>query len=129
MHPAEFRTLRERLFFSEKDVSMLTLVKESQIKSWEMKEEPVPEGTAGLLCDIAAEIDRRITAAVDRAAGRENISLIRFKNPAEFKRHGPDMSPIPVFLAFRCHCVLIAELQKTLQAKGIETSIRYFCQK
>jgi len=126
VHPAEFRTLREHLFLSEKDVSMLTLVKEAQIKKWEAGGAPVPEGTAGLLSDIDRELQRREVEAISRAKNRETLTLIRITNPAEFKRAGPVMDPIPAFLAYKCHCALIALLFIAFKVQGKTVSIRYY---
>jgi len=126
MHPADFRTLRESLFLSEKDISMLTLVKESQIKAWEQGSENVPAGTAGLVRDINAEIEKRTQKALELVDAKNEATLIRFKNPAVFKRAGPDMSPIPPFLAYRCHCALIVRLRAALIAAGKSVAVRYF---
>lgn len=126
MHPAEFRTLREQLFLNEKDVSMLTLVKEAQLKAWELGEEDIPAGTAGLLRDVQAELDKRIKRAIAAAEDKETVTLIRFKNPVIFKREGPNMAPIPPFLAFKCHCSLIAQLRVAFLAQRQTVRIRYF---
>lgn len=126
MHPAEFRSLRESLLLSEKDVSMLTLVKEAQIRAWEMGAERVPAGTAGLIRDIDTEIERRISKAQELVTEKTEATLVRFPNAAVFKRSGPDMSPIPPFLAFKCHCALIIRLRAALIAEGKSVAIRYF---
>jgi hypothetical protein len=125
LDPAEFRTLREGLHLSEKDISMLTLVKESQIKAWEAGADPVPEGTSGLIMDIDREIERRIEKARQLVADKADITLIRFPNPIAFKRAGPDMAPIPAFLAYKCHCALIVRLRIALMALGKAVKVRY----
>lgn len=125
MRPAEFRTIRESLLLSEKDVSMLTLVKESQIKAWEIGTEDVPEGTSGLLRDIDREIETRLDKACAVAKDKEAVTLRRFANPAIFKRSGPDMSPIPPFLAYKCHCALVMRLRAALQNQGKQVTVRY----
>lgn len=123
MHPAEFKTVREGLGLSERDMSMLTLVMESQIKAWEQGSDAVPEGVSGLLMDLDREVEARLARALERAGSKDEVVLKRFRNPATFKKDGPDMSPIPSMLAYKCHCALIARLHSTLRRQGRQVSV------
>ncbi|MBL4790277.1 MAG: hypothetical protein JKY60_14995 [Kordiimonadaceae bacterium] len=111
---------------TESDISKLTLVRESQIKAWETGVEDVPEGTAGLLADINREIEKRVAKAMKAAAQKETVTLIRFPNFAVFRRAGPDMKPIPSFLAFKCHCALIMRLRMAIARTGREITVCYY---
>ncbi len=123
MNPVEFKTLRHSLGLSEQDISMLTLVKESQIKAWELGSDPVPEGVSGLLADIDREVERRFKAAFSQAMERETVTLRRFTNPARFKKEGPDMSPIPAMLAHKCHNALVSRLYTALRRQGVAVHV------
>ncbi|TNE60887.1 MAG: DUF1870 family protein [Alphaproteobacteria bacterium] len=125
MLPAQFRTLREGLGLSEKDIAMLTLVPEATLKMWEQGVEPIPEGVAGLVADIEREIAARTERGLKAAAARDSVTLIRFKNAFDFRKHGPDMVPIPAMLAFKCHCALVARLYQRLVAEGRQVAVRY----
>lgn len=125
MTPAEFRTVREGLGLSERDISMLTLVKEAQIKAWEQGLADVPEGVSGLLNDLDREVERRVALALEKAEDRPALVLKRFANPAVFKKNGPDMSPIPGMLAYRCHCALISRLYTALVRRGKDVKVVY----
>ncbi|SDD88126.1 hypothetical protein [Kordiimonas lacus] len=125
MTPAEFKALREGLGLSERDVSMLTMAKEAQIKAWEQGLEDVPEAEGGLLMDIEREVERRLAEALKRALARDAVTLKRFKSPLDFKKTGPDMSPIPSMLAYRCHSALIGRLYRALRRAGRDVTIIY----
>ncbi|NVJ97793.1 MAG: hypothetical protein HWE25_06550 [Alphaproteobacteria bacterium] len=125
MTPAEFRVLREGLGLAERDVSMLTLATETQIKMWERGSEPVPEREGGLVADLDREVERRLAEALVRAVSREEITLKLFKNAMDFKKAGPDMSPIPPMLAYRCHCALVGRLARALRRDGKTVDIVY----
>lgn len=123
MEPAEFKTMRHSLGLSEQDISMLTLVKEAQIKSWEMGTEPVPDGVSGLLADLDREVERRFAAAFAQAAEQDAVALKRFNNPVRFKKDGPDMAPIPPMLAHKCHNALISRLYTALRRRGVAVTV------
>ncbi len=125
MTPAEFRCLREGLGLSERDVSMLTMAKEAQIKAWEQGLEDVPAAEGGLLMDLEREVERRLRGALERARDREVVTLKLFKNALDFKKGGPDMSPIPSMLAFRCHSALIGRLYEVLRREGRDVMVVY----
>lgn len=125
MNPAEFRTMREGLGLSEKDISMLTLVKESQIKAWEQGVDDMPEGVSGLLGDLDREVERRVALALEKAGDKPELVLKRFGNPAVFRKAGPDMSPIPSMLAYRCHCALVSRLYAALRRQGRDVKVIY----
>lgn len=126
MIPAQFKTLREALGLSEKDISMLSLVPEATIRAWELGSEPVPAGVAGLVGDIDRELECRLARAMQKAAERDSVTLIRFRTPVDFKKHGPDMAPIPAMLGYKCHNALIARLFTALGRAGINAKIDYW---
>jgi hypothetical protein len=123
MTPAEFITLRHSLGLSEQDISMLTLVKEGQIKVWEQGLDPVPEGVAGLLSDLDREVEKRFAPAFAQAQQKQTVTLRRFNNPARFRREGPDMAPIPPMLAHKCHNALISRLFVALRRAGVDVTV------
>ena len=125
MTPAEFRSLREGLGLSERDVSMLTMAKEAQIRAWEQGLEEVPTAEGGLLMDLEREVERRLNGALERARDRDAVTLKLFKNALDFKKGGPDMSPIPAMLAFRCHSALIGRLYEVLRREGRNVTVIY----
>lgn len=126
MRPAEFQTLMEGLHLTPRDVSMLTLVPEATLKSWLLGQADIPEGVAGLVRDIEREIESRLTRALETAAGREAVNLVRFRNPVDFKRAGPDMTPIPAMLAYRCHGALVARLYAALRRAGVAVTVSFW---
>ncbi|WP_417449393.1 hypothetical protein [Kordiimonas sp.] len=126
MHAAEFYTLTQNVGLEIKDVAMLTLVPEAKLKLWLAGDDPVPDGVAGLVCDIDREIAARLARAVSKAADREDVILIRFRNPLHFKKAGPDMAPIPPMLAYKCHCALINRLYTAFVQAGKTVSVRYW---
>ncbi len=126
MTPAEFLTLTESLHLEMKDVSMLTLVPAATLKAWLLGPDDIPEGVAGLIADIDREVEARLARALEKAAGREEVTLVRFRNPLDFKRAGPDMSPIPPVLAYRCHGALITRLHVTLRRAGVHARVKFW---
>jgi hypothetical protein len=126
MRPAEFQTLMEGLHLTPREVSMLTLVPEATLKSWLLGNEDIPDGVAGLVRDIEREVESRLTRALEKAAGREEVTLVRFRNPVDFKRSGPDMVPIPAMLAYRCHGALVARLYAALRRTGVTVTVKFW---
>lgn len=125
MNSAEFRTLRQSLLLSEKDVSMLTMAKEGRIKAWEAGITDIPKAEAGLLKDIDRRIDKSMADAMKAAKGRKQVTLVRFLDARQFEEAGPDMHPIPKFLAFKCHSALIMRLRMVFLASGKKVIVRY----
>lgn len=126
MRPAEFITLMEGLHLTPKDVSMLTLVPEATLKTWMVGQDDIPDGVAGLMRDIEREVESRLTRAAAKAEGRADVTLIRFKNPVDFKKAGPDMAPIPPMLAYRCHGALISRLYAALRRTGVTVTVKFW---
>ncbi len=126
MTPAEFRTIRQSLLLSIKEVSMLTLAKEGRVKAWEAGIVPVPEAEAGLLRDIDRKINQSMADAIAAIGDKSEVTLRRFKDARQFEAHGPSMHPIPKFLSFRCHCALIMRLQTVFKATGKIVLVQYF---
>ncbi|WP_262690103.1 YdiL family protein [Kordiimonas aestuarii] len=126
MHPAEFKTLTESVGLDLKDVSMMSLVPEATLKSWLLGPEAIPDGVAGLMRDIDREVERRLHRAAEKVAERETVTLVRFKNPLDFKKAGPDMAPIPVMLAYKCHGALITRLYGLLKREGKAVAVRFW---
>lgn len=126
MNPAEFRTLRQSLLLSEKEISMLTLAKEGRVKAWEAGIAPVPEAEAGLLADIDRKITQSVSDAMAAVGDKADVKLVRFKDARQFEARGPNMHPIPKFLSFRCHCALIMRLHILFRAAGKNVTLQYF---
>ncbi|MEX0298485.1 MAG: hypothetical protein AB3N28_05405 [Kordiimonas sp.] len=105
---------------------MLTLAKEGRVKAWEAGIAPVPEAESGLLRDIDRKISQSMADAMAAVADKKDVKLKRFKDSRQFEAHGPNMHPIPKFLAFRCHCALITRLYTVLSASGKSVTIQYF---
>lgn len=126
MKPAEFLTLMENLHLTTKDVSMLTLVPEATLKSWLLGAADIPDGVAGLMRDMEREIEARLARALAKVAGQSEVTLVRFRNPVEFKRAGPDMAPIPSMLAYRCHGALIARLYAALRRGDVAVTVKFW---
>ena len=126
MQPAEFVTLMESLHLTTKEVSMLSLVPEGTLKTWLLGSEDIAEGVAGLLSDINREVEARLDRALEKAKGREEITLVRFRTPVDFKKAGPDMAPIPPMLAYRCHGALIARLYVALRREGVVVMVKHW---
>ncbi|MFC4349094.1 hypothetical protein ACFO5Q_14665 [Kordiimonas lipolytica] len=125
MTPAEFRCLREGLGLSERDISMLTLATEAQVKAWEQGREAVPEREGGLLADLEREVERRLAGALEHAQAKDVVTLKLFRNALDFKKSGPDMSPIPPMLAYRCHSALVGRLCRALKRDGRNVTVIY----
>lgn len=125
MDPAEFRTLRQSLLLSEKEISMLTLAKEGRVKAWEAGIAPIPTAEAGLLQDIDRKISQSMSDVLGAVGNKKEVMLVRFKDSRQFEAKGPSLHPIPQFLSFRCHCALIMRLAIVFRAAGKTVTIQY----
>ena len=135
MTPAEFKTVRESLNLSGRDMAnILGLKSDRTIRFWESGRSPVPDGAAAVLIGI----DTAVKHAVDRAVEREveaideinrvpvstgKTTIYRYRDDGQFARLDPENYEALHYA--KVHHAMIARLRVTLRRLGVRGEIVY----